>query len=75
MYIREVFPSTTDPKMAILPGFVQKVKCMNAMQQNDHMTHIYMRSSKTQLERKTHSKFTPQASESDLIKRIGENVG
>ena len=54
MYIREAFPSTGDPKMAILPGFVQKVKCMKGMQQNEHMTHIYMRSSKTQLERKAH---------------------
>ena len=75
MYIKEAFPSTSDPEMAILPGFVQKVKCMNAMQQNEHMTHIYMRSSKTQLERKANSKFTPQASESDLIKQFGEYVG
>ena len=75
MYIREAFPSTSDPKMAILPGFVQKVKCMNETQQSGHMTHIYMRSSKTQLERKAHPKLTPQASESDLIKRLGENVG
>ena len=42
MYIREAFPSTSDPKMAILPGFVQNVKCMDEMQQNEHMTHIYM---------------------------------
>ena len=75
MYIREAFPSTSDPKMVILPGFVQKVKCMKAIQQNEHMTHIYMRSSKTQLERKANTKFTPQASESDFIKRLGENVG
>ena len=57
MYIIEAFPSTSDPKMAILPGFVQKVKCMHGMQQNEtYDTYIHEK-----LQDPARKESTPQA--------------
>ena len=57
MYIREAFPSTSDTKMAILPGFVQKLKCMKGMQQNEtYDTYIHEK-----LQDLARKESTPQA--------------
>ena len=56
--------------MAILPGFVQKVKCMNEIQQNEtYDTYIHEK-----LQDPTRKESTPQAHPASERKWLGQAV-